>query len=122
VTMDRYGFPEGVTIREITVDGGRRSRRRSTEFMHFEDLPSLTAAALMSKQALILLMLVHHRSRVIGSEWVTLPQSVLGEWGVGKATKSRALAALAEMGLVEINQSMGRTARVRHCTSRRDAA
>jgi hypothetical protein len=76
VTMDRYGFPEGVTIREITVDGGRRSRRRSTEFMHFEDLPSLKAAALMSKQALILLMLVHHRSRVIGSEWVTLPQSV----------------------------------------------
>jgi hypothetical protein len=108
-----YGFPEGVVIREIDLGSGKTPSAK--RYLHFSesDVLSLQKAAPLPGSTLVVLMLTMHRSRVTQSGWVTLPQHSLDEWSVDRSAKSRAVAALSEAGLVEVDRVTGRSTRLR---------
>jgi hypothetical protein len=104
--LDMHGFPEGVRIREV-MTGRRRSK-----FIHCDDLPTMRIASALPGKSLIVWLLIGHRARTKGVRWVTLPQSMLSDWGITRSAKCRALNALHGAGLIEINQSAGCSTRV----------
>jgi hypothetical protein len=57
-------------------------------------------------------VLIYRRTIVCRSRTVTLPGTELAELGIDRPQKSRALALLARVGLIRIEQKPGRTAAV----------
>ena len=113
MSLGNFGFPDGTVIREFPLASSAGRKRRSSEFIYCDDPQSLRVAASLSSKALIVMLLVQHRSRVAKCDWITLPQHMLDAWGVSSSTKSRAIAALSDVGLIETDQSVGCTARLR---------
>jgi DNA-binding transcriptional ArsR family regulator len=78
-------------------------------------LSDITAASRLPGQALALYVAVHHRRAVIGHPIVTVPSTLLAEFGINRDAKARALRALEEAGLVRVERVQGRGARVEIC-------
>jgi hypothetical protein len=110
---DSLEWPEVVIVRELVTERDRKRRLKGRQFIFCEDLPTLKKVSALPGKAGWVWLLVWHRSRVSGSKWVTLPQSLLDEWGIGRSSKSRALGLLQKMEMVEIECIHGRSARVR---------
>jgi hypothetical protein len=104
-------WPDGVVLREIAV--GRQRRLPAQEYIYCNDIPALKGAFGLPGNAGLVWLLASHRSRVTKTAWVTLPQTMLNEWGIDKSAKSRALAALQAAGYVEVSHTLGRSAQVR---------
>jgi hypothetical protein len=102
-------FPGGVVVRELV----REDRRPTKEFIYCDDMPMLKGAFGLPGSVGLVWLLASHRSRLRKSAWVTLPQSMLSEWGIGRSAKSRALAALREAGYIDVIQSGGGSSRIR---------
>lgn len=73
--------------------------------------PVCTAARLPG-QALAVFLAIHDRTAITGNPTVTLPRKVLGELGVSRDAKARALQALERASLVSVERVTGRTARI----------
>jgi hypothetical protein len=109
---DSSVWPEDVIVREM-VTGQDRKRLRGRQFIYCEDLEALKKASALPGKAGWVWLLTWHRSRVASSSWITLPQSLLDGWSIGRSQKSRALALLQAAGMVEIECVRGRSMRVR---------
>lgn len=104
-------WPEGVVLRELAV--GRQRRVSAKEYIYCDDVPTLKGAFGLPGNAGLVWLLASHRSRVTKTAWVTLPQSMLSEWGIDKSAKSRALAVLRDAGYLDVNKPSGCSSRVR---------
>lgn len=76
-------------------------------------LDEIAAAARLPGSALAVLLAIRHRRDLTGHDWVTLPTALLDQLGIGKDAKSRGLRHLSDAGLIEVEQRIGTTARVR---------
>jgi hypothetical protein len=72
----------------------------------------IAEASRMPGRALALLLAIHHQSDLTGRSTVTLPRGLLGDLGIGKDAKARALLDLERAGLVTVQRSKGRSARI----------
>jgi hypothetical protein len=70
------------------------------------------AANRLSGQALALFLAIRHRMDLTGKPMVTLPRGLLDELGVSKDAKSRGLRLLGGAGILVVDRSKGRTARI----------
>ena len=64
------------------------------------------------RAAAMVALCVYRRTKVCNSQTVTLPTAELAELGVDLSHKRRALIELQQAGLIEVEQSRGRTAQV----------
>ena len=110
---DSLEWPEVVIVRELVTERDRKRRLKGRQFIFCEICRRLKRYRRFLGKLVGSGCLVWHRSRVSGSKWVTLPQSLLDEWGIGRSSKSRALGLLQKMEMVEIECIHGRSARVR---------
>jgi hypothetical protein len=106
--LDGLNWPDGVIVREIEVGW---NRKRARQFLRWPDLLTLRQAANLPGKAGWVWLLISHRTTVTKSEWVTLPQSWMDEWGIDRSSKSRALTLLQKAGLIEVECEVGHSAR-----------
>ena len=82
---DSLEWPEEVIVREMVTGRDRKRRLKGRQFIYCEDLPTLKKVSALPGKAGWVWLLVWHRSRVAGSKWITLPQSLLDGWGIGRS-------------------------------------
>jgi hypothetical protein len=75
-------------------------------------LPQIAAAARLPGQALALFLAVHHQTSLTKKTIVTLSRGLLTDFGISPGAKARGLRQLEEAGLVRVERSRGRAARV----------
>lgn len=99
---------------EVETDFLRRSKvKRGEQFLKGPiPLNDIAAASRISGQALAVLLAVHHQIALTGKPSITLPASLLAHLGVSRSSKSRALKALEQSGLITVARSQGRAARI----------
>jgi len=61
---------------------------------------------------LALYLAIKHRCDVVGRSTVTLPSSLLREFGIDRDAKARGLRALEEAGTIEVDRDGRRAARI----------
>lgn len=79
-------------------------------------ITQLLAAARLGKRALVIVLLLHAARRIARSSsdsWLTLPARELRRFGIDGAAKARAVAALENAGVVEIQRQGRRSLRLR---------
>ena len=103
-------------IQEIEAETAFSRRRRERHNGRFVRGPlplnQVMAAARLPGKALAVWLAVHHRTALTGKQMVTLPESLLAGFGIGKDAKARALQQLEQAGLVRVERESGRTTRV----------
>jgi hypothetical protein len=110
---DSFEWPEDVIIREVVKGRDRQRSKEDRQFIYCEDLATLKKVSALPGKAGWVWLLAWHRSKVTKSRWITLPQSLLDEWGIGRSSKSRALGLLQKAEMIEIECIHGRSVRVR---------
>jgi hypothetical protein len=105
---------QGITLREVETPASLAHAQRVRGHFLRGPIPldALAAASLLPGKALAVLLLVHHRAAVTGSDGVTLPKGLLGRFGVSRDAKARALQALEQASLIAVEREMGRTSRI----------
>jgi hypothetical protein len=63
-------------------------------------------------KSLAIWQLVHHRSKLSGQLWVTLPHELLIEAGISQDAKDRALKALELHGLIRVDRRRGHPTKI----------
>jgi hypothetical protein len=105
------GTVELIEVETATVRAAKA--RRSERFLKGPVLMRhIGAANKLSGQALALLLAVHHQIALTGKPMVTLPRGLLDTLGVSKDAKSRGLRQLEGAGLLVVDRSSGRAARI----------
>lgn len=103
-------------IAEVEVKTGlvRQSRiRRGERFLKGPiSMPDIATAARLPGQALAVFLAVHHQTALTKKSLVTLPATLLGELGISRDAKARALRVLEGAGLVTVARTKGRNARI----------
>jgi len=104
----------GSLEREIPTEVSRRSKiRRQGRFLKGPiPLPLIAIAAKLPGQSLALYIAIHHQTALTGKPMVTLPSSLLVDLGISRDAKARGLRNLEKAGLVQVDRSRGRSARV----------
>lgn len=99
-----------IPAREFQTDARKRRNRRFIR----GPLPwsQLCTASRLPGKAVVVWLLLHHRSRLRRQREVTLPNGMLAEFGVDRSAKARALRDLECAGLVWINRVQGQSPRV----------
>jgi len=91
---------------EIETKWSKQSEvRRAARYVVLPPLKEMESAAKLPGKALALLLLIHHRQRVLRKRQVTLPGSLLAQFGIDRSAKSRGLHHLREAGLIRISTS-----------------
>ncbi len=107
-------------MREVEIETEAlqaRVRSRSERFLRGPiPINDIARASRVPGQALALLLAAHHRAAITGQTLVTIPRSLLSEFGITRNAKARALHALEEAGLVRVERTRGRGARIALCT------
>jgi hypothetical protein len=75
-------------------------------------MPDIAVASRLPGKALALFLAVHHQSALTGKPSVTLPARLLADLGISRDAKARGLKHLEQAGLVTVQRSRGRAARV----------
>ena len=103
-------------IREVEVETKalRAYKGRKTErFLKGPILMrQIALASQQPGQALAVFLAIHHQSALTGKPMVTISKRLLEELGISKDAKARGLRALEQVGLVSVERSTGRAARV----------
>jgi DNA-binding MarR family transcriptional regulator len=73
-------------------------------------LADIQAAANLAGGCLVVLLLIHHRHAVTKQQMVTLPSSLLSDFGIDKSAKRRALQHLESAKLIRVTRNPGKTA------------
>ena len=91
-----------------------RSHRRTTRYVK-GTIPwnIIAAAARAHPKGLALYLAVKMVNDTTGNPEVAVPSGLCAELGIGREMKRRILRALADVGLITVNQSPGRLTRVR---------
>ena len=102
---------------EVEVETGTTvSRTRSHPTARFFKGPipllRLAIAARLPGKALAVYLAIVHRRDLTHEPTVTLPSTLLREFGVDRDSKARALRALEDAGLVQVERTDGRAARI----------
>ena len=102
---------------EVEVEIGTtisRTRSRSTARFLKGPVPlvSLAVAACLPGKALAVYLAIVHRRDLTHEPTVTLQSRLLREFGVDRDSKARALRALEGAGLIAVDRTAGRAARV----------
>jgi DNA-binding MarR family transcriptional regulator len=93
---------------EIETKWSKQSEERgAARYLVLPLLKEMAAAARLSGKALALLLLIHHRQRVLKKRQVTLPSSLLAQFGIDRSAKSRGLHHLKEAGLIRVSTTPG---------------
>jgi DNA-binding MarR family transcriptional regulator len=105
---------ESIKESEVETDFVRKSTIRQKERFLKGPIPmrEIATAASLPGQALALLLAIHHQGDLTGKPWVTLPARLLGELGISRDAKARALKVLEYAGLITVARSHGRAARI----------
>jgi hypothetical protein len=105
-----YQADHDVPVREVETQA---LQHRSYSYIRGPwPLFEFMAAARLPGKALALWTLVHHRIRLTGRSEITLPRSLLGEAGIDRNAKARALGELERAGLICVTREAGRTPRI----------
>lgn len=75
-------------------------------------LEPLAAASCLPGKALAVYIALRHRCDLEGKSTVSLPAALLRSFGVDRDAKARALRVLEQAGLVHVERSPGRAARI----------
>jgi len=98
---------------EIETTVSRTQSRPTARFLKGPvPLVSLAVAACLPGKALAVYLVTRHRCDLEGRSTVTLPATLLQHFGVGRDAKARALWALEDAGLVRVERTNGRAARI----------
>ena len=89
-----------------------KARRRERFLKGPIPLKDIAAAARLPGKSLALFVAVHHQIDLTGKPIVTLPATLLRDFGITRNTKARCLKALEQAGLVSVMRSKGRAARI----------
>ena len=110
-----YKSDDEIPVRPIETDSSRRNKaRRGLRYLKQHDLEPILRAACQKSSALALYLAVLHRTDVSRSDTVTLSRGYLLEWGItSRDLKKRSLRELETAGLVAVERSPGRSARVK---------
>jgi hypothetical protein len=93
---------------EIETKWSKQSgARRAARYLVFPPLKEMAAAAKLPGKALALLLLIHHRQRMLKKRQITLPSSLLAQFGIDRSAKSRGLHHLKEAGLIRVSITPG---------------
>jgi len=107
-------FLGGMTGKVEVKTGTTVSRTRSHPTARFlkgpVSLVSLAVAARLPGKALAVYLAIVHRRDLTHEPTVTLPSTLLREFGVDRDSKARALRALEDVGLVQVERTNGRAA------------
>lgn len=102
-------------VEPLGREGRRRQEKRDTQFVK-GPLPLGWLAAVAQTghpKAWAVLMALRYKADVTREAWVKPPPAALAMFGIDKDARSRALAALEQAGLVEVQRRKGRPPLVR---------
>ncbi len=101
----------GVEI--ATASSAHARTRQNSRFLKGPiPLVYLQRAAVLRGKALAVYICITHQCDLTGRSTVTLPKSLLAEFGVSRDAKARALRELERAGLVSVEREPGRSVRV----------
>ena len=105
---------EGMTgeVEVETTVSRTRSHPTARFFKGPIPLPRLAIAARLPGKALAVYLAIVHRRDLTHEPTVTLPSTLLREFGVDRDSKARALRALEGAGLIAVERTDWRTARI----------
>ena len=70
-------------------------------------LRELAPVAQMPGKTLAVWLLIRHRSDLGRGDWITLPRTLLDEWGIRKDARAEALRRLEDAGLILVERPKG---------------
>ena len=114
-----------VSETEIETVWAKKQRRNHVSRFLKGPIPltALQSAALMPGKTLALYLAIRHRADLTSTSTVSLPTRYLNDWGIDKDSKRRAIAALAQTGLIRIvDRRPGHAVRVALVVDQRDKA
>jgi hypothetical protein len=98
---------------EVETSVSRARTRRTARFLKGPiPLQGVAQAACLPGKALAVYLAIHHRCDLEGGSSITLPAALLGQFGVNRNAKARALRHLEQAGLVRVECRAGGAARV----------
>jgi DNA-binding MarR family transcriptional regulator len=100
------------TWAEIKTQWASRVRSRKRFLKGPVPLAAIAQAARLPGKALAVYLAVRHECDLKRRSTVTLPASLLHEFGVHRDAKARALRELEKAGLVRVERKAGRAARI----------
>ena len=110
---DLLGGMTGEVEVEIGTTVSRTQSRPTARFLKGPvPLVSLAVAARLPGKALAVYLAIVHRRDLTHEPTVTLPSTLLREFGVDRDSKARALRALDDAGLARVERTNGRAARI----------
>jgi DNA-binding transcriptional ArsR family regulator len=104
----------GIVETEVETSVSRQKSQRLNERFLKGPIPlrHLAKAAKLPGQSLSVYLAIHHQTALSKREQVTLPKHLLGQFGVSRDAKARAMNELSKAGLVVLNKQKGRSSRV----------
>lgn len=98
---------------EVETSVSRARARITTRFLKGPTpLQNIVQAACLPGKALPVYLAVHHRCDLEGRTTITFPAALLGQFGVNRNAKARALRQLEQAGLVVATRRRGGTTRL----------
>ena len=99
---------------EVQTSFSRQSRiRRGERFLKGPiPLRDIAAAAKLPGKSLALFLAVRHQTDLTSKPIITLPAGLLAQLGISRSAKARCLKSLEQAGLVDVERSKGRAARI----------
>jgi hypothetical protein len=105
------GIEEVAEVEIETAALSRRRRKRQSRFLKGPiSLAALQSAAVLPGKALAVYLCIRHRCDMTGRSTITLPASLLADFGIRRDTKARALRDLETAGLIDVARAPGRSA------------
>jgi hypothetical protein len=106
-------FSERFRSKNVVAPAPKRSHSPAKRLMAAPlDFVAEVYRSTEGRAALIVALCIYRRTHVCGSLTVTLPQSELAELGITRSCKRKALIRLQRVGLIEVENVRGRTARI----------
>jgi hypothetical protein len=100
------GDPDITGEHEIDI-GLRRKQARGRFLKGPVPLSELVPIGKMPGKALLVWLLIRHRTDLNRGEWATLPRRILQEWGISKNARADALRRLEQAGVIKIDRPKG---------------
>lgn len=99
---------------EVETGLTRRAKSRLEERFLKGPIPlrDIATAGRLPGRCLALLLAVHHRIALTRNTAVTVPSSLLTDFGISRSAKARCLKLLERAGLITVTRSRGRAARI----------
>jgi hypothetical protein len=94
----------GPLVAERKVESAAVRKRRGGRFVAPIPLPWFLRASRLPGKALALAVVARHLARLRRSDTVALTQAFLGEFGISRQAKYRALRALESAGLIAVRR------------------